>query len=343
MLKHILKRKINRDFDAREFLENLGLYVVRVQDEVHARRGRVAMFWSLASLLYAFGLMQVKDDLQFSAVGISFPGLNILVVLFVITTCYAVRFGHSAIKIIAFVNPWTLWRDLWIYTELKKSDFDFESFEWNVDYYEQIAEFDKLYFWETGKSALMEKYEPREVVEMRRKNEEEMRKMRERMRQPGGEMLRALEESRRQRNILISDAWERARHATLANLHQLRGAAPATVSGNISEQKVTPDDLRKKGLAPSPSISSDLKKGREPKGLLLEPSPPREPARFSPADQPRVDKEDDVRQHNLRYPILGYWENFFFLMYFPMGVCIFALSALVGGLASYYIIAPLFS
>lgn len=236
--------KIDNTFVADDFLEDFGLYVSRVQDEVHARRGRVAMFWSLVSLLYVFGWMEVDESLQFAAFGISFPGLNILLVLCAITTYYAVRFGFSVAKIVVVVNPFVLRRDLRNYKKLEEIGFDFESLGYDIKYYEQVKEYGELHDWNVGENSLKEKY-PSYAEEQEKRAEEEWR-----------------------RNSILS---------------------PMRM-GNFNP----PPDF---GIG---SISAPLKK-----------------------------HATDVRHHNLRHPKLGYWENFFFLMYFPIGVCFCALLALV--------------
>ena len=261
--KKMAKRKINREFHAYEFLEDLGLYVSRVQDENHARRGRVAMFWSLASLLYIVGWMQVEGGLHFDAFGISFPGLNTLAALFVVTLWYAVRFGFSVLKIVALVNPWQLWRDLQTYKKLEESEFDFESFGLTVNYYDDVEEFDKLHDWNVGETVLREKYLSREDVANRKKEEEEKRKKKE-------------------------------------------------LQQRIARGELVIPDLRGLGLDMGLSTRDDLV----------------DTSQHFP--ESRIDNADDVRYHNLRHPQIGFWENFVFLMLFPIGVCGVTMLAFLG-------------
>ena len=83
-----------------------GRYVWLVQGRNHARRARVAMFWSAASLFYVLGDLEVKTVLHLPFIG-GFSTVNPEVFLFFLLTMatyYFVRFLFSVLKINAEVK-----------------------------------------------------------------------------------------------------------------------------------------------------------------------------------------------------------------------------------------------
>lgn len=107
-------------------------YILLVQNADHARRGRVAMFWSLISLLFVFGFFAVVPSKTVGVLGFSIRDLTdqkVLIALLCITSYYALRFGFSVAKIFILSNPRAVWREFFKYRKLKKSGFNFESEE----------------------------------------------------------------------------------------------------------------------------------------------------------------------------------------------------------------------
>ncbi|MDA7968242.1 MAG: hypothetical protein MPK31_04825 [Gammaproteobacteria bacterium] len=90
-----------------------------VQDEVHARRTRVAMFWSFISLLFICGVFEITpSEKSFGILGLSFRDLTeekVSWFLFSITLYYAARFFFSVAKIWKVHNPLALWGNLRAY------------------------------------------------------------------------------------------------------------------------------------------------------------------------------------------------------------------------------------
>ncbi|MDA8008856.1 MAG: hypothetical protein MPK62_04780 [Alphaproteobacteria bacterium] len=116
--------KMLYDEEIKDFLGRLATYITLVQDDVHARWARVAMFWSFISLLFiskVFEITPTKNSV--GVLGLSFRDLTeekVSWFLFGITLYYAARFFFSVAKIWNVHNPLVLWIELCGYVADRK-------------------------------------------------------------------------------------------------------------------------------------------------------------------------------------------------------------------------------
>lgn len=206
-------------FKAAKFLRNYSQYLSLVQDEVHVRRARVAMFWSLASFLYIIGFATVDEPANIGPVSVHGAAGKAFVFLFVATAYYVTRFGFSVVKIFALVNPLVLREEFKHYKKLGISEDMYITAAKKREIYEYI----RLHTWINKNSVTVRKSDD-------------------------------------------------------LNAHDY-------------EEKIS------------------LQTGYD----IL----------------PHLDREDDVRDHNLRRPMLGWLENFVVLMYLPILLCGLGCAALL--------------
>ena len=128
--------------DVHSFIFELGLYIAQIQGEAHARRMRVAAFWSFISLLFVHGVFEVTSpDKSVGVLGLSFRDLTeekVLWFLFAITLYYAARFFYSAAKIFLVSRPITLWRNIRFH---KKERRNYRGFPASREYMEDISSY----------------------------------------------------------------------------------------------------------------------------------------------------------------------------------------------------------
>ena len=114
-----------------KFLSDFIVFTSLVQGEAHARRVRVAMFWSVISMLYACRVLVVESpEASIGVMGLSFRDLmegEVFWFLFVLTSWYAVRFFFSAVKVFIAANPlggnlFSLWRNFRAFKEREISN-----------------------------------------------------------------------------------------------------------------------------------------------------------------------------------------------------------------------------
>lgn len=97
---------IRYDSWAEGVVRRAGRYLSLVQSRTHARRARVAMFWSAASLFFVLGNLQAQTVLHVPLVG-GFSNIKpefFLSFLLIMTAYYFARFLFSVLKINAKVN-----------------------------------------------------------------------------------------------------------------------------------------------------------------------------------------------------------------------------------------------
>ena len=116
--------KVLTEEEVRTFLSRLGVYVLLVQNETHARRARVAMFWSFVSLLFIFGIFEITpSEKNVGILGLSFRDLTeekVSWFLFGITLYYAARFFFSVAKIWKQESPFAMLDGVHDYAKCRK-------------------------------------------------------------------------------------------------------------------------------------------------------------------------------------------------------------------------------
>ena len=145
-----------RGFTTNQFLAMFDKYISSVQDEMHVKRARVAIVWSVIFLFYFFGVVSVenKDALQVFGMSITFvfPGA-IFGFLWVMTMFYVLRFLYAAANIFAKTNPFFFRGEIKMYKKKERKEFKFET----KKEYEELSPYMQLHSWSTQRSVQVPK------------------------------------------------------------------------------------------------------------------------------------------------------------------------------------------
>lgn len=157
-------------FNAEKFLEKYDQYISLVQGDAHGRRSRVAMFWSIVSILYIIGFVKVSKTASIWLISIPDADKKAFGFLFCVTAYYIIRFGFSVVKVYGVENPRTLQKELRQYKQIEKIGFD------DKDFAKEHSEYATVYHWRNrinlmGGAATT--HGPRGALQI--KNQEELR------------------------------------------------------------------------------------------------------------------------------------------------------------------------
>ena len=120
--------KIERGFE--EIVLQIDRYISLVRSDVHARRVRVASFWSAASVFYIWGDLRVESVVNAALLNAGLSNIThekFLVFLFVMTLYYSVRLAFSIWKIHAEIPMKLLRKDLPYYRDRAVLIFSFHT------------------------------------------------------------------------------------------------------------------------------------------------------------------------------------------------------------------------
>ncbi|MDA8002162.1 MAG: hypothetical protein MPL62_12860 [Alphaproteobacteria bacterium] len=123
-----------KHFGVRSHLFHLGMFVSLVQSSTHVRRVRVGIFWSIVTLLFCIGTIEVKESIGMWGIFVrDLTNAKVLWFLLLMNVWYGGRFFLSAGKIIWQANPCVWWPGLRAY----KRKCEIES---NRNFWEHLEE-----------------------------------------------------------------------------------------------------------------------------------------------------------------------------------------------------------